>query len=78
MAKLGPYIILGFCLCQSRYQTFHNIILLQSIKISSPKKIKNFRIRKIMRELKNLEDTIKEINKIEELETETKIESTNR
>ena len=31
-----------------------------------------------MRELKNLEDTIKEINKKEELETETKIESTNR
>ena len=49
-----------------------------SIKISCPKKIKNLRLRKIMRELKNLEDAIEEINKIEELETEIIIESTKR
>ena len=38
--------------------------------MSSPKKIKNPRLIKIMRELKNLEDAVKEINKIEELKTE--------
>ena len=49
-----------------------------SIKISSLKKTKNPRIIKITRELKNLEDAIEEINKIEELETEMIIESTKR
>ena len=39
--------------------------------MSSPKKIKNLKLTKIMRELKkSLEDAIEEINKIEELETE--------
>ena len=46
--------------------------------MTSPKKIKNPRIIKITRELKNLEDAIEEINKIEELETEMIIESTKR
>ena len=39
--------------------------------MTSPKKIKNPRIIKITRELKNLEDAIEEINEIEELETES-------
>ena len=39
---------------------------------------KNLRLRKIMKQLKNLEYTTKEINKIGELETETIIESTKR
>ena len=46
--------------------------------MSSLKKIKNPRIIKITIELKNLEDAIEEINKIEELETEMIIESTKR
>ena len=46
--------------------------------MSSLKKTKNPRIIKITRELKNLEDAIEEINKIEELETEMIIESTKR
>ena len=46
--------------------------------MSSLQKIKNLRLPKIMKELKNLEDAIKEINKIEELETEIIIESTKR
>ena len=46
--------------------------------MSSLKKIKNPRIIKITKELKNLEDAIEEINKIEELETEMIIESTKR
>ena len=47
-----------------------------SIKISSPKKIKSLRLITIMKELKNLEDAIEEMNKTEELETELMIEST--
>ena len=39
---------------------------------------KNLRLRKIMKQLKNLEYATKEINKIGELETETIIESTKR
>ena len=55
----------------------HNIIFFShSIKISSPKKIKSLRLIKIMKELKNLEDAIEEMNKTEELETELMIEST--
>ena len=46
--------------------------------MTSPKKIKNPRIIKITRELKNVEGAIEEINKIEELETEMIIESTKR
>ena len=46
--------------------------------MSSLKKIKHPRIIKITIELKNLEDAIEEINKIEELETEMIIESTKR
>ena len=46
--------------------------------MSSLQKIKNLRFPKIMKELKNLEDAIKEINKIKELETEIIIESTKR
>ena len=53
-------------------------LFLHHIKISSPKEIKNFRLTKIMEELKNLEDVIEEINKIEKLETDIIIESTNR
>ena len=37
--------------------------------MSSPKEIKNLRLVKLMRELKNLGDAIEEVNKIEELET---------
>ena len=37
--------------------------------MSSPKKIKNPRLIKIMRELKNLEDAIAEISRTEDLET---------
>ena len=46
--------------------------------MTSPKTIKNPRIIKITRELKNVEGAIEEINKIEELETEMIIESTKR
>ena len=46
--------------------------------MTGPKKIKNPRIIKITRELKNVEGAIEEINKIEELETEMIIESTKR
>ena len=46
--------------------------------MTSPKKIKNPRIIKITREIKNVEGAIEEINKIEELETEMIIESTKR
>ena len=46
--------------------------------MSSLQKIKNLRLPKIMKELKNLEDATKEINKIKELETEIIIESTKR
>ena len=46
--------------------------------MTSPKKIKNPRIIKITRELKNVEGAIEEINKIEKLETEMIIESTKR
>ena len=46
--------------------------------MSSSKKIKNPRLIKIMRQLKSLEDAIKEISRIEELETEIVIESTER
>ena len=46
--------------------------------MTSPKKIKNPRIIKITRELKNVEGAIEEIYKIEELETEMIIESTKR
>ena len=38
--------------------------------MSSPKKIKQPRLIKIMRELKNVEDALEETNKIVELETE--------
>ena len=38
--------------------------------MSSPKKIKNLRLTKIMKALKKLEDAIEEINKMKELETE--------
>ena len=38
---------------------------LHAIKISSPKEIKNFKLIKTMRKLKNLEDAIEEINRIE-------------
>ena len=40
-------------------------IFLHAIKISSPKEIKNFKLIKTMRKLKNLEDAIEEINRIE-------------
>lgn len=46
--------------------------------MTGPKKIKNPRIIKITRELKNVEGAIEEIYKIEELETEMIIESTKR
>ena len=46
--------------------------------MSSPKKIKNLRLTKIMKALKKLEDAIEEINKMEELETEIIVESTKR
>ena len=46
--------------------------------MSSPKEIKNLRLVKLMRELKNLGDAIEEVNKIEELETEIIIESIKR
>ena len=46
--------------------------------MSSPKKIKNLKLRRIMIELKNLEDATEEIHKLEELETEIIIESTKR
>ena len=46
--------------------------------MSSPKKIKNLKLRRIMIELKNLGDAIEERHKIEELETEIIIESTKR
>ena len=48
------------------------------MKISSPKEIKNPGLRKMIRELKSLEDAIEKINKIEELETEILIEFTKR
>ena len=38
--------------------------------MSGSKEIKKPQTKKIMKELKNLEDVIKEINKTEELETE--------
>ena len=38
--------------------------------MSSPKEIKDHKLIKIMKELKNLEDAIEERNRIEELETE--------
>ena len=43
-----------------------------------PKEIKNPRIIKTIKELENLEDTIEEITKIEESETEIIIQSTKR
>ena len=46
--------------------------------MSNPKKIKNLILIKIMKELKNLEDAIEEINKIEELEPEIIIEFSKR
>ena len=46
--------------------------------MSSPKEIKNPGLIKIMRDLKNLENAIEKINKIEELETKIIIESTKR
>ena len=46
--------------------------------MSSPKEIKNPRLIKIIRELKNREDAIEEINKIQELNTEIIIEPTKR
>ena len=52
--------------------------LLQSIEMSSPKKIKSPRLIKIIRELKSLEDAIEKVNKIKELETRIIIESTKR
>ena len=44
--------------------------------MSSLKKIKNLKVRRIMIELKSLADAIEEIYKIEELETEIIIKST--
>ena len=46
--------------------------------MSNPKRIKNLILIKIMKELKNLEDAIEEINKIEELESEIIIEFSKR
>ena len=46
--------------------------------MSSPKEIKNLKLRRIMIELKDPEDATEKINKIEELETEIIIESTKR
>ena len=46
--------------------------------MSSPKEIKNPRLRNTMREVKSLEDAIEKIDKIEELETKIIIESTER
>ena len=56
----------------------NKIIFLNSIKMSNPKKIKNLILIKIMKELKNLEDAIEEINKTEELEPEIIIEFSKR
>ena len=71
------HVLLGFYLCQARkYQTY-----LQHIHknfFSSPKETKNSRLITRMRELKNLEDTIEEINKTGELEAEIIIEFTKR
>ena len=52
--------------------------LLQSLEMSSPKKIKSPRLIKIIRELKNLDHAIEKVNKIIELETRIIIESTKR
>ena len=46
--------------------------------MSNPKKIKNLILIKIMKELKNLEDAIEEINKIEELETKIIVQFTKK
>ena len=46
--------------------------------MSSPKKIKNFRLIELMRELKHLEDAIEEINKIDELGADLTVQSTER
>ena len=46
--------------------------------MSSPKEIKNLKLRRIMIELKDPKDATEKINKIEELETEIIIESTKR
>ena len=54
------------------------IFLLQSLQMSSPKKIKSPRLIKIIRELKNLDHAIEKVNKIIELETRIIIESTKR
>ena len=54
------------------------IFLLQSLEMSSPKKIKSPRLIKIIRELKNLDHAIEKVNKIIELETRIIIESTKR
>ena len=52
--------------------------LSDSIKMSCAKKIKNPRIRRILIELKNQEDVIDILNKIEELKTQIIIETTKR
>ena len=53
-------------------------LFLHSTKMPCPKKIKNLKLIKIMKELKNPEDAIEEINKMEELETEIIIGSTKK
>ena len=60
------------------FKCIHILNFFKQYKISSSKEVKNSRLKKIMRELKNIEDAMEQINKIEKSETNIIIESTKR
>ena len=79
--SVWDHALLGFYFCQSRrHQTCsqYEFFLSRILKMSIPQENKNPRLIKTTGELKNLEYTIEEINKIEASETEIIIESTKR
>ena len=63
MAKIGLFIFVSLEDIKHVYNTKNIELFLHSIEMSSSKEIKNLELIKIIKELKNLEDGIEEINK---------------